>query len=101
MFDIGPEKLLLLLALALVIFGPKKLPEMARSVGKGLREFRQASSEMREQISMNGHGADEGVPEATSPGEGPVPAAGTKADSAREQSPPGAAQENDLPGGAT
>ena len=51
MFDIGPEKLLMILAVALVFLGPKKLPELARSIGKGLREFRNASAGIREEIS--------------------------------------------------
>jgi sec-independent protein translocase protein TatA len=51
MFDIGPEKLLMILAVALVFLGPKKLPDMARSIGKGLREFRNASAGIREEIS--------------------------------------------------
>ncbi len=50
MFDIGPEKLLILLGLALVILGPKKLPEMAKSMGKGFRDFRKAQSDVREEI---------------------------------------------------
>jgi sec-independent protein translocase protein TatA len=42
MFDIGPGELILLLAIALLIFGPSRLPELARSLGKGIREFREA-----------------------------------------------------------
>jgi sec-independent protein translocase protein TatA len=37
---IGPMEVVLVLAIALIVLGPKKLPEAARSVGKGLREFR-------------------------------------------------------------
>ncbi len=51
MFDIGPEKLLLILGIAMVILGPRKLPEMARSLGRGLREFRRASSGIRDELS--------------------------------------------------
>lgn len=42
MFDIGPGELILLLVIALLIFGPSRLPELARSLGKGIREFREA-----------------------------------------------------------
>ncbi len=42
MFDIGPGELILLLLIALLIFGPSRLPELARSLGKGIREFREA-----------------------------------------------------------
>jgi sec-independent protein translocase protein TatA len=41
---IGPWELLIVLVLALVIFGPKRLPEMGRSLGKGLREFKSSVS---------------------------------------------------------
>jgi sec-independent protein translocase protein TatA len=39
---VGIEEIFLLLVLALLLFGPSKLPEMARSLGKGIRDFKQA-----------------------------------------------------------
>jgi sec-independent protein translocase protein TatA len=42
--SIGPQEILIVLVIALVVLGPKKLPEMARSLGKGMREFRAALS---------------------------------------------------------
>jgi TatA/E family protein of Tat protein translocase len=47
---IGPGELLLILILALVIFGPRRLPEIGRALGKSIREFRQASDELTEQF---------------------------------------------------
>jgi TatA/E family protein of Tat protein translocase len=44
-FDLGPEKLLVLLAIVLVVTGPKSLPEVARSLGRAIREFRRSASE--------------------------------------------------------
>ena len=41
---ISPWELLLLLVVALLVFGPKRLPEMGRSLGKGLREFKDSVS---------------------------------------------------------
>jgi sec-independent protein translocase protein TatA len=38
--NIGPMEVLVVLIIALVVFGPKRLPELGRSVGKGIREFR-------------------------------------------------------------
>ena len=42
--NIGPMELIVVLILALLIFGPKRLPEMGRSLGKGLREFKESIS---------------------------------------------------------
>ena len=50
MFNVGPTELVVILLLALVVFGPKKLPEVAKSVGRGLSEFRRASDEVRDEI---------------------------------------------------
>ena len=43
-FNIGPGELLLILAIALVVLGPKKLPEAGRSLGRAMREFKQSLS---------------------------------------------------------
>ena len=40
--SVGPMELIVVLVLALLILGPKKLPDMGRSVGKGMREFKNA-----------------------------------------------------------
>ena len=40
MANIGPMEIALVLVIALVVFGPKRLPELGRSVGKGIREFK-------------------------------------------------------------
>lgn len=45
MFGLGMPELILILIIALVIFGPSKLPEMGSSVGKAIREFRNATKE--------------------------------------------------------
>jgi sec-independent protein translocase protein TatA len=45
-FNLGPGELLLILAIALVVLGPKKLPEVGRSLGKGMREFKDSLSNM-------------------------------------------------------
>jgi sec-independent protein translocase protein TatA len=46
MSEIGPEKLLLLLLIAVLLFGSKRLPEIGRSIGSGMREFREAMTGM-------------------------------------------------------
>ncbi|HVF79979.1 MAG TPA: twin-arginine translocase TatA/TatE family subunit [Solirubrobacteraceae bacterium] len=45
-FNLGPGELLLILAIALVVLGPKKLPEVGKSLGKGMREFKASVSNM-------------------------------------------------------
>lgn len=42
MIDISPIQILIVLVIALIVFGPKRLPEMGRSIGRGIREFRGA-----------------------------------------------------------
>jgi sec-independent protein translocase protein TatA len=42
--NVGPFELILVLVIALLVLGPKKLPEVGRSVGKGMREFKEAIS---------------------------------------------------------
>lgn len=50
MFNVGPTELMVILVLALIVFGPKKLPEMGKSIGKGLSEFRKAQTEIKREI---------------------------------------------------
>ena len=42
--NVGPMELIIVLAIALIVLGPKKLPEVGKSVGKGMREFKDALS---------------------------------------------------------
>jgi TatA/E family protein of Tat protein translocase len=53
MFNIGPLELMVILLLALVVVGPSKLPEVGRSIGRALREFRNIQDEMRDTINFN------------------------------------------------
>lgn len=50
MFGIGMPELLLILAVALIVLGPKKLPEMARALGRGLAEFRRTTDDMKREL---------------------------------------------------
>lgn len=49
-FGLGTTELVMVLAVVLILFGPKKLPELAKGLGKGLREFRKASDEVGQAI---------------------------------------------------
>ena len=53
MLDIGLQELLLILVIALVVFGPKRLPELGRALGRAMREFRRASDEFRSTLETN------------------------------------------------
>lgn len=50
MFGIGPWELVLILAIALVVFGPGKLPEVGKALGNGLKEFRKASDNIKDEV---------------------------------------------------
>jgi TatA/E family protein of Tat protein translocase len=51
MFGIGAPELIIIAIIALLIFGPSKLPELGKTIGKGLKEFRNASSNLKDQIN--------------------------------------------------
>lgn len=51
MFGLGGGEIVLLLVLALIFVGPKKIPELAKGLGKGIREFQKAKNEMLETIN--------------------------------------------------
>lgn len=53
MFGIGTPELIIILILALVLIGPKKLPEVARAIGKGLGELRKATDGIKNTVNVN------------------------------------------------
>ena len=59
MFGIGMPELLLILALALIVLGPKKLPELARALGKGMAEFRRATDDLKDELRQMEHEIEE------------------------------------------
>jgi sec-independent protein translocase protein TatA len=50
MFDVGGGELILIILVILLMFGPKRIPELSRQVGKGLRHFRKAQEDLTQQI---------------------------------------------------
>ena len=69
MFNIGPGEMMLLGLLALLLFGPKRLPELGRALGEGLAAFRQTSRGVAEEFKRQlDEGAREIEPEASPPG---------------------------------
>ncbi len=52
MFGIGVPELILILIIGLVVFGPGKLPEVGRAVGKSIREFKKATTAVTEELEV-------------------------------------------------
>jgi len=50
MFGLGTAEILIILFVILLLFGAKKLPELAKGLGKGIKEFKRASNEVTEEI---------------------------------------------------
>jgi sec-independent protein translocase protein TatA len=51
MFGLGGQELLLILFVVLLFFGPSKLPELARGIGKGMREFKKAQADLENEFN--------------------------------------------------
>ena len=54
MFGIGMPEMILLLAVALIVIGPKKLPELAKSLGRAFGEFRRATDDLKHHLELDG-----------------------------------------------
>ncbi len=53
MFGIGMPEMILILAIALIVIGPKKLPDLAKSLGRAFAEFKRATSELKESMDID------------------------------------------------
>ena len=60
--SIGMPELIIIFVIALIIFGPRKLPELGRSLGKSLSEFKRASNELRSTLEEEIRVEDQRVP---------------------------------------
>jgi Tat protein translocase TatB subunit len=58
MFGIGTWELMVILALALILLGPAKLPEVAKSIGKGLASLRKSADEVKKELDLGGLSAE-------------------------------------------
>ncbi len=63
--SIGMSELIIIFVIALIIFGPRKLPELGRSLGKSLTEFKRASNELRSTLDEEIHIEDQRPSEQT------------------------------------
>jgi sec-independent protein translocase protein TatA len=108
MLNIGPQELLLVLVVALLVVGPARLPELGRSIGKGLRELRKAQDEVRRtiQISLDDpptptparrRGKDKGKDTEAAPASTAAAAVSEAVAAAQESEPPDAGAD-DTPG---
>lgn len=53
MFGIGFPELIIIMAIALIVIGPSKLPDLARALGKGMAEFRKATQEIKDSLNLD------------------------------------------------
>jgi sec-independent protein translocase protein TatA len=53
MFGMGPTELIIVMFIILILFGAKKLPELAQGLGKGIREFKRASNEIQDELNVS------------------------------------------------
>src|SRR2546423_15538582 len=75
MFNVGPMEMLVIFVVALLVFGPKKLPELGKSLGKGLAEFRRASAELRGSLEREMENIEHEVKVQEQAKQSPTPAA--------------------------
>jgi sec-independent protein translocase protein TatA len=81
--NLGFPELILLLVIGLMVFGPKKLPEMGRTIGRSLREFRRASAEIRNELRF-----EDEPPRVPSPGSRSAGKTETPPETAETTEPP-------------
>jgi len=65
MFGLQPWHLLAILAIALIVFGPSRLPEIGKSIGNSIREFRDAASTAQDEVRKSMKDESTSAPEAT------------------------------------
>jgi sec-independent protein translocase protein TatA len=84
--SLGPAEILVILVIALLVFGPNKMPEIARQVGRGMREFRRVqqhlTSELRDVVSEFDGSSESAAAEDTPPPGDPVPTLPPKVETA-------------------
>jgi sec-independent protein translocase protein TatA len=71
--SIGMPELIIIFVIALIIFGPRKLPELGKSLGKSIAEFKKASNELRNTLEEEIRLEEQKAPETAKPVNSPAP----------------------------
>lgn len=61
MFGLGIPELIVIFVIALVVFGPKRLPDLGKSLGRGIAEFKKASQEVKDSIESEMRSAEQSI----------------------------------------
>jgi sec-independent protein translocase protein TatB len=69
MFGIGTSEILIVLVIALLLLGPKEIPKIARTIGRGMRELERAKDELKQTIEFEAEKADKEEASAKDSGE--------------------------------
>ncbi|MFA5889477.1 MAG: twin-arginine translocase TatA/TatE family subunit [Actinomycetota bacterium] len=72
--DVGPQEIIVVLLLALLLFGAKRLPEIGKGLGKGIREFRDATKGLADDVKSGLEGDGKSAPDAKTSQTTPPPA---------------------------
>ncbi len=86
--QIGPLEILVVLVVALVVFGPSKLPQLGRQVGRGYREFRKFQEGIRDDIEGAFHDHDDETDSEGDAGDTPRQIEARKPDNSAPPEPP-------------
>lgn len=108
MFGIGMPELIIIMAIALIVIGPKKLPDLARALGKGMAEFRKATQDLKDSFDMDEDFQEakedlvDSISSLESPQESGLPSSEEKTDPGTESRRPdspekGATEKSELP----